>query len=132
MMEKALRLYETEGRWDEALSTCTDLLLSDPENISRYQKQVEVAYRSGQRPALVNAYLQLADALVRMDAADHAVHVYRRVLEHDPQNDQATSALDLLATLPSPPEPGPASEAMLQATLQPPVAPVRPAPPPAA
>ncbi|HEV8196460.1 MAG TPA: tetratricopeptide repeat protein [Gemmatimonadales bacterium] len=132
LMEEALRLFETEGRWDEALSVCADLLLSDPENISRYQKQVEVAYRSGQRPALVNAYLELADALVRMDAADHAVHVYRRVLEHDPHNEQATSALDLLATLASPPEPGPASEAMLQATLQPPVAPAPPAPPPVA
>ncbi|HEU5218050.1 MAG TPA: hypothetical protein VFU23_05290, partial [Gemmatimonadales bacterium] len=105
ILEEALQLFETEGRWDDALQVCTDLLRSDPENIARYQKQVEVAYRAGQRGQLVNAYLELADALVRMDAADHAVHVYRRVLEHDPQNALAVSALELLATMSPPPEP---------------------------
>lgn len=130
VLEEALRLFETEGRWDEALTVCTDLLRSDPENIARYQKQVEVAYRAGQRGELVNAYLELADALVRMDAADHAVHVYRRVLEHDPHNEQASSALDLLETLAppaevAPPEPAPAAT---PTTAETPLA----APPPAA
>lgn len=108
VLEEALRLFETEGRWDEALKVCIDLLRLDPENIGRYQKQVEVAYRAGQRPALVNAYLELADALVRMDAADHALHVYRRVLEHDPRNEQARSAVELLETMEAPPTPDPA------------------------
>jgi tetratricopeptide (TPR) repeat protein len=99
VLEEALRVFETEGRWDDALKVCIDLLRLDPENVARYQKQVEVAYRAGQRPALVNAYLELADALVRMDAADHALHVYRRVLEHDPHNEQARSAVELLETI---------------------------------
>lgn len=107
VLEEALRLFETDGRWDEALKVCIDLLRLDPENIGRYQKQVEVAYRAGQRPALVNAYLELADALVRMDAADHALHVYRRVLEHDPHNEQARSAVELLETMEAPPTPTP-------------------------
>jgi len=71
----------------------------EPEDVARYQKQVEVAFRAGQRPVLVQAYLELADALVRMDAADHATHVYQRVLEHDPANEQARSALTLLESL---------------------------------
>lgn len=109
VLEEALRLFETEGRWDDALKVCIDLLRLDPENIGRYQKQVEVAYRAGQRPALVNAYLELADALVRMDVADHALHVYRRVLEHDPRNEQARSAVELLETMEAAPKPAPAA-----------------------
>jgi len=119
-LEEALRFFESEGRWDEALRACGDLLHLDPGEIGRYQKQVEVAYRAGQRPVLVQAYLELADALVRMDAVDHATHVYQRVLEHDPGNEQARSALELLESMAdlgvvmppvpeaAPEEPGPA------------------------
>jgi tetratricopeptide (TPR) repeat protein len=124
-LEEALRFFESEGRWDEALRACSDLLHLDPGEIGRYQKQVEVAYRAGQRPVLVQAYLELADALVRMDAVDHATHVYQRVLEHDPGNEQARSALDLLESMadlgvvmpplpkaePEPPRPAPAAQA---------------------
>jgi tetratricopeptide (TPR) repeat protein len=120
VLEEVLRLFETEGRWDDALKVCIDLLRLDPENIGRYQKQVEVAYRAGQRPALVNAYLELADALVRMDAADHALHVYRRVLEHDPRNEQARSAVELLETMEAPPPPPPPPDPV----AAPPAAPV--------
>ena len=115
VLEEALRLFETEGRWDEALKVCADLVRSDPENIARYQKQVEIAYRAGQRGELVNAYLELADGLVRMDAADHAVHVYRRVLEHDPHNEQASSALDLLETMAPPAGPAAARQPVASA-----------------
>ena len=136
-LEEALRFFESEGRWEEALRACGDLLHLDPGEIGRYQKQVEVAYRAGQRPVLVQAYLELADALVRMDAVDHATHVYQRVLEHDPGNEQARSALELLESMadlgvvmpplpkPAPPEPRPASSA-----APPPPAPA-PAPVPA-
>jgi tetratricopeptide (TPR) repeat protein len=122
-LEEALRFFESEGRWDEALRACGDLLHLDPGEIGRYQKQVEVAYRAGQRPVLVQAYLELADALVRMDAVDHATHVYQRVLEHDPGNEQARSALELLESMAdlgvvmppvpeaAPEEPGPAPAA---------------------
>ena len=98
-LEEALRFCESEGRWEEALRACGDLLHLDPGELGRYQKQVEVAYRAGQRPLLVQAYLELADALVRMDAVDHATHVYQRVLEHDPGNEQARSALELLESM---------------------------------
>jgi tetratricopeptide (TPR) repeat protein len=96
VLEDALRFFEGELRWEEALRVCVDLLRLDPETIGRYQKQVEVAYRSGERPALVSAYLELGDALVRMDSVDHAIDVYRRVLEHDPSNESAQAAVSLL------------------------------------
>ena len=124
VLEEALQLFETDGRWDDALKVCTDLLRLEPENVGRYQKQVEVAYRAGQRPALVNAYLELADALVRMDAADHALHVYRRVLEHDPHNEQARSAVELLETM----EPPPIATELPAAPARAPAPPAEPAP----
>jgi tetratricopeptide (TPR) repeat protein len=132
-LEEALRFFESEGRWEEALRACGDLLHLDPGEIGRYQKQVEVAYRAGQRPVLVQAYLELADALVRMDAVDHATHVYQRVLEHDPGNQQARSALELLESMadlrvvmpplpePAPEEPRSAPVAQAEAPVQAPV-----------
>lgn len=107
VLEDALRLFEAESRWEEALRVCVDLLRLDPETIGRYQKQVEVAYRSGDRPTLVGAYLELGDALVRMDGVDHAIDVYRRVLEHDPGNEAARTAVNLLTL--GPPAPVPAA-----------------------
>lgn len=111
-LEEALTSLEAEGRWEEALNACVDLVRLEPTQIGRYQKQVEVAYLAGRRPALVVAYLELADALVRAGAADHAIHVYRRVIEHDRSNEAARSALMVLegaAALDAVPEPSAAA-----------------------
>jgi tetratricopeptide (TPR) repeat protein len=101
-LEDALRVFESDGRWDDALQVCSDLVRLEPETVARYMKQVEIAYRAGQRPALVAAYLELADALVRTGAIEHASHVYNRVLEHDPGNERARSSLTLLVAGPPP------------------------------
>ncbi len=101
VFEDALRFFEAESRWEEALRVCVDLLRLDPETTGRYQKQVEVAYRSGNRSTLVSAYLELGDVLVRTDQVDHAIDVYRRVLEHDPANQAARSAVSLLTAAPA-------------------------------
>lgn len=127
-LEEALRLFETEGRWDDALRACADLVRVEPQELPRYQKQVEVAFRAGLRPALVQAYLELADALVRLDAADHATHVYHRVLEHDPANEQARSALTLLESVT---ELGLSLGPATVLATPPPAADLAPAPPPA-
>jgi tetratricopeptide (TPR) repeat protein len=119
-LEEALRLFETEARWDEAIQVCMDLIRLEPEVIDRYQKQVELAYRAGGRPVLVSAYLELADALVRCGAIGHAAQVYHRVLEHDPANEAAQSSLALL--LPPP-------EAPAAPVVQAPVSAPTPAPP---
>ncbi len=113
-LSEALRLFEAEGRWGDALQVAGDLVRLEPESVDRYQKQVEVAYRAGERPALVAAYLELADALVRRGAVDHAVHVYRHVLEHEPDNQPARTAIALLMPTPMAPAP-PAAEQPLPA-----------------
>jgi len=137
--EEALRHFEGEERWGDALQVAADLVRLAPDDIAGYQKQVEIAYRTGGRSALIAAYLELADALVRLDAVDHSVHVYRHILQHDPENGAALAALELLAPVaeaaPAPEEPAvlpPPPE-----NLAPPAAPVAerkpasPAPPPA-
>jgi len=48
------------------------------------QKQVEFAFKSGDKAKLIDAYLELADTLLRSDLPDKARAVYKRVAEHDP------------------------------------------------
>src|SRR5262249_27005915 len=91
-------------RWDEALTVCADLVRLEPGSIPRYQKQVELAYYAGRRPMLVDAYVALADALMRAGAIEHAAQVYHRVLDHDEANQAAQSALALLEPVAAEPE----------------------------
>ncbi|HEV8599909.1 MAG TPA: tetratricopeptide repeat protein [Gemmatimonadales bacterium] len=100
-LEESLRQLEAESRWDEALAVCADLVRLDPASIPRYQKQVELAYYAGRRPVLVAAYVELADALTRAGAVEHATQVYRRVLDHDESNQAARAALALLDPRPA-------------------------------
>ena len=110
-LEEALRQFEGTSRLQEAVRVADDLIRLEPDAVYRYQKRVELAYRAGDRAAMIDAYLGLADALLRGGGAEHAVTVYRRVVDHDPGNERARSAL---ATLESrrapPPEPAPAPE----------------------
>jgi tetratricopeptide (TPR) repeat protein len=134
--EEALRHFEGEERWSEALQVAADLLRLAPDDIAGYQKQVEIAYRTGDRSALIAAYLELAEALVRLDAVDHSVHVYRHILQHDPENEAALAALDLLAPVvdaapaavePAPEPPAPAAplpEPIAEKAVAPPSPPV--------
>ena len=104
-LEEAVRQYEGTNRFDEAVQAVDDLIRIEPDAIFRYQKRVELAYRLGDRSAMLQSYLGLADALLRSGGMEHAVTVYRRVLEHDPANTQAQAALAMLAPAPPPPPP---------------------------
>ncbi len=109
-LEEALRQLEATGRLPEAVRTADDLIQLEPDVIFRYQKRVELAYRAGDREAMVGSYLGLAAALLRGGGVDHALNVYRRVLEHDAENQVARSAISMLETTkadarPSPPPP---------------------------
>ena len=106
-LEEAVRQFEGTNRFEEAIQAIDDLIRIEPDTIFRYQKRVELAYRLGDRGAMLQSYLGLADALLRSGGLEHAVTVYRRVLEHDANNAQATAALAMLA--PPPPAPPPPS-----------------------
>ena len=98
-LEATLARLEEDARWIDGLHVLGELIRREPEAIPWHQKRVELAYRSGERVQLVGAYLSLAQALDRAGAVENAVLVYRRVIEHDPDNPVALAALDYLAAL---------------------------------
>ncbi len=101
LLEDLLRLHEVAARWEEALVVAGDLITLEPDNLSRFQKRVELAYHSGDGVLLVRSYLGLADALLHLGAAENALAVYRRVEDLDPGNAVAQAAI---LTLQAPPQ----------------------------
>ena len=61
--------------------------------MKHHQKRVEYAFRTNDRPRLIEAYLALGDALLRADQADKARTVYQRVLDLAPDEMRAKGAL---------------------------------------
>ena len=110
----ALEGLEQAGDLDTAYGIAEELLRLDPNSVRYHQKRVELAYRQGDRQRLAGAYLELADALLRSGEAEKAVAVYQRVLEHDPANARARSAIETLAP-PAEAEPAAAAAAPAQA-----------------
>lgn len=76
-----------------------------PERVAFHQKRVELSVRVQDQGRLRVAYLDLADALVRVGEENRARAVYARVLEIDPYDDRARAALGTAAP-PTPPKPG--------------------------
>ncbi|MEP7327044.1 MAG: tetratricopeptide repeat protein [Gemmatimonadota bacterium] len=113
-LDLALLGYENREDWEHALDLIHELIRVDPSSVRYYQKRVEVAYRTGEKDRLIDAYLELGDALVRTGALDKALAVYRRVAEHDPDNPRAQTALLTLGPADEPvstPEPATHSRA---------------------
>ncbi len=95
-LREAADLYEAQGAFREAGRVLEELLRLDVNDVLSYQKRVELALRAGERAQLLEAYLDLADCLDRTDAGNKARAVYARVLELDPQNHRAATALEML------------------------------------
>ena len=77
------------GEWPSAAEVAERLTVLAPDTIRHHQKRVELAFRSGERAPLLDAYLALGDALARAGASDKATAVFGRVQEHDPGNEHA-------------------------------------------
>jgi tetratricopeptide (TPR) repeat protein len=124
----ALDAYEAGEDWAGASAVADRLVALEPDAIHNHQKRVELAFRTGERAPLLDAYIALAEALERVGAGDKALAVYRRVLEHDPGNAAAEAALAALRPPAAPAMPAPpAGRAAPSAP-----APAAPAPPPPA
>jgi len=89
--------FENQGNLRQAQDLVYEILRLDPNSVRHRQKEVEFAFKSGDKPKLVEAYLELADTLLRHDLPDKARAVYHRVAEHDPGNERAQAALAMLA-----------------------------------
>ncbi|MBA3496840.1 MAG: tetratricopeptide repeat protein [Gemmatimonadales bacterium] len=121
-MRLSLQGYERVEDWGGAWAIADRLVMLEPDAIHHHQKRVELAFRTGDRAPLLDAYLALGDALGRAGATDKALAVYGRVQEHDPDNARASAAIaaldpprrshDTMAASPSPasrPAPAPPS-----------------------
>ena len=82
----SLQGYEGVEDWTGASGIADRLVALEPDAIHHHQKRVELAFRTGERAPLLEAYLALGDALARAGATDKALAVYGRVQEHDPGN----------------------------------------------
>jgi tetratricopeptide (TPR) repeat protein len=89
--------FENGGKLAQARDLIEEVLRLDPNSVRHRQKAVEFAFKAGDKPRLIDAYLELADALLRSDLPDKARAVYARVAEHDPRNERAKGALAMLA-----------------------------------
>jgi tetratricopeptide (TPR) repeat protein len=89
--------YENSGNLGHARDLVDEVLRLDPNSVRHRQKAVEFAFKAGDKAKLIDAYLELADALLRSDLPEKARAVYARVAEHDPGNDRAKAALSMLA-----------------------------------
>ena len=103
-LDAAMEGFQSAKDWNHALA-CADMVLRlDPNNIEHHQKKVEFVSYVGDKPRLVTAYLAFADALVREGDMAQARSAYLSVLEHDPVNTEATSALETVVPAPEPQE----------------------------
>jgi tetratricopeptide (TPR) repeat protein len=103
-----------------------------PDSITHHQKRVELAYRTGDRGPLLEAYLGLGDALGQSGAIEKALAVYGRVIDHDPGNTKAAAAIKRLGGAPAAPAPEPVVAKSTPKAPPPKPEPLRPptAPPP--
>ena len=106
-LEASLRDLESESRWQEALDVAARLIELEPTAVPRYQKRVELAYFSGDREVLIDAYLNLAGALARLGNPTQAALVYRRVLAHEADNEAARGGLAAISAGTQAPAPAP-------------------------
>ncbi len=94
-LEEALGIYDARGEPRGVGHVLDELLRLNVNDVRAYQKRVELALKAGDRGALVEAYLGLADCLDRTDASNKARVVFNRVLELDPGNERAAAALEM-------------------------------------
>ena len=98
-LEIAMLGFERSSDLGSAMSVADEIVRIDPSSVKHHQKRVEYAYRSNDRPLLVEAYVALADALFRNGQVDKSRSIYQRVLELSPGDVRAEAAL---STMPEP------------------------------
>jgi tetratricopeptide (TPR) repeat protein len=103
-LETTMAGAERGGDLDLASALAEEIARIEPDAVRHHQKRVEYAFRTNDRARLIEAYISLADSLLRADQADKARTVYQRVLDLAPDEVRARAALDAIV----PPAPTPA------------------------
>jgi tetratricopeptide (TPR) repeat protein len=93
-LEAAMVGYERAEDLDAAASIADEIVRLNPASVKHHQKRVEYAFRSNDRGRLIDAYLELADALFRAGQAEKSRAIYQRVLDLAPDDLRAQAALE--------------------------------------
>jgi len=104
-LETAQSGLQAAGEFESAAEIADELVQVSPDRVPYHQRRVELAVQTNSETRLRSAYLDLADALVRMGEEGRARAVYARVLEIDPHDDRARTALGAAAPPPPPAAP---------------------------
>ena len=98
-LEDVAAELERTGDLERALAIVDELIRLSPESVRHHQKRVELAFRCADRVKLIDAYLELGDALFRSGEELKARAVYQRVLELAPDDPRAQAAVDSVTSI---------------------------------
>ena len=122
---RAAEGYFNAGNLEKAQVLYRRIAELQPLEIRTRQKLVEIALKRESREDGIEAYLGLAECLLRRERKDQAKSVYQKVLELDPKNETALENLSLIA--PAAPMAAPEAPAVKERVAEP-VPPKRVAP----
>ena len=98
-LEHVAAELERLGDLERALAIVDELIRLSPDSVRHHQKRVELAFRSNHRVKLIDAYIELGDALFRSGEERKARAVYQRVLELAPDDPRAIAAVESVASV---------------------------------
>src|SRR5438132_771484 len=87
-LDHATAGFENLGNLPQAQHLGEEILRLDPNSVRHRQKQVEYAFKSGDKAKLFDSYLELEDTLLRGGLRGKVRAVYQRVAEHDAKNER--------------------------------------------
>jgi tetratricopeptide (TPR) repeat protein len=99
LLEQVAAELERIGDLERALTIVDELIRLTPDSIRHHQKRVELAFRASDRAKLIDAYLELGDALFRSGEERKARAVYQRVLELAPDDPRAQAAVESVSSM---------------------------------
>lgn len=92
-LEYAMAGAEGDGKLDLASAIAEEVARIEPDSVKHQQKRVEYAFRTNDRTRLIEAYLGLANVLLRGDQVEKARTIYQRVLDLAPDEPRARLAI---------------------------------------
>jgi tetratricopeptide (TPR) repeat protein len=93
-LENAMIGFERADDLDAASSLADEIVRLNPSSVRHHQKRVEYAFRTNERGRLIEAYLELANALFCAGQVEKSRAIYQRVLDLSPEDPRAQAALD--------------------------------------
>lgn len=103
-LEAAMVGFERGDDLIAASKLADEIVLLNPSSVKHHQKRVEYAFRTNERGRLIEAYLQLAEALFRAGQMEKSRAIYQRVLDLAPDEMRAQSALESFPVADAPAE----------------------------